>query len=179
VLGTFIRISNDNIHNLADNQNARILRRSTLYDLRGFFGEFHHPVELGGAFMEIKSFDAPALFGDHHVSEVRRILMEMPGVSEVYASSAFQVIQVSFDPTIITAEKIETRLQEAGYLGEIPMLVETGVATEKKEGDAFFRHTAVYETVRATVSFAQRVDHNNGRALWPCPGLGAVKMTDE
>ena len=129
--------------------------------------------------METKSFDAPALFGDHHVSEVRRILMEMTGVSDVYASSAFQVIEVSFDPTIINAEQIEVCLQEAGYLGEIPMLVETGVAIEKKEGDAFFRHTAVYETVKATVSFAQRVDHNNGRALWPCPGFGPVKMIDK
>ena len=129
--------------------------------------------------METKSFDAPALFADHHVSEVRRILMEMTGVSDVYASSAFQVIEVSFDPTIIKTEQIEERLQEAGYLGEIPMLVETGTAVEKKEGDAFFRHTATYETVKSTVSFAQRVDHNNARPLWPCPGLGPVKMTDE
>lgn len=129
--------------------------------------------------METKSFDAPALYGDHHVSEVRRILMELTGVSDVYASSAFQTIQVTFDPTIIQADQIEAQLQEAGYLGEIPMLVETGIAVEKKEGDAFFRHTAVYETVKTTVSFAQRVDQNHARPLWPCPGLGPVEMKDE
>lgn len=128
--------------------------------------------------METKSFEAPALYGDHHVSEVRRILLELTGVSEVYASSAFQVIEVKFDPKQIGADKIQARLEEAGYLGEIPMLVETGIAVEKKEGDTLFRHTAVYETIKSTVSFAQRVDYT-GRPLWPCPGLGPVKMLDE
>jgi copper chaperone CopZ len=128
--------------------------------------------------METKSFDAPALYADHHVSEVRRLLLELTGVSEVYASSAFQVIEVKFDPDQIKPEQIEARLQEAGYLGEIPMLIETGIAVEKKEGEGIFRHTAVYETVKTTVSFAQRVDSDK-RPLWPCPGLGPVKMTDD
>ena len=128
--------------------------------------------------METKRFEAPALYGDHHVSEARRILFEMAGVSDVYASSAFQIIEVTFDPEKTQAELIEARLQEAGYLGEIPLLVETGIAVERREGDGVFRHTAVYETVKSTVSFAQRVDYS-GRPLWPCPGLGAVKMDGE
>lgn len=127
--------------------------------------------------MRTISFEAPALYGDHHVSEVRRILLEMTGVSEVYASSAFQAIQVTFDPEQTQAELIEARLQEAGYLGEIPLLVEAGIAVQKKEGDEFFRHTAMYETVKSTVAFAQKVEQS-GRALWPCPGLGAVKMEE-
>jgi len=125
--------------------------------------------------MEIKTFESPTLFGDHHVSEVRRILLELTGVSEVYASSAFQIIEVKFDPVKIKAEQITACLEEAGYLGEVPMLIETGIAVEKKEGDNFFRHTAVYETIKGTVSFAQRVDYN-GRPLWPCPGMGVVKV---
>ena len=127
--------------------------------------------------METKAFETPALYGDHHVMEVRRILLEMPGVKEVYASSAFQIIEVSFDPKKVTGEKIEAKLQESGYLGVMPMLVESGIAVEKKEGDAAFRHTATYETVKKTVSFAQSVQHQ-GRPLWPCPGLGAVKMDE-
>ena len=127
--------------------------------------------------MRTISFEAPALYGDHHVSEVRRILLEIAGVSEVYASSAFQTIEVTFDPEKTQAELIEARLQEAGYLGEIPLLVETGIAVERREGDGVFRHTAVYETVKSTVSFAQRVDYS-GRPLWPCPGLGPVKMDE-
>ncbi len=125
--------------------------------------------------METRKFQAPALFGDHHVVEVRRILLELTGVSEVYASSAFQVIEVTFDPKKIKAEQIHARLEEAGYLGEIPILTETGTAVEKKDGDGVFRHTAVYETVKGTVSFAQRVDYS-GRPLWPCPGLGVLKV---
>ena len=127
--------------------------------------------------MEIKTFETPALYGDHHVSEVRRILLELTGVSEVYASSAFQIIEVQYDPAKIKVEQITACLEEAGYLGEVPMLIETGIAVEKKEGDNSFRHTAVYETVKGTVSFAQRVNYN-GRPLWPCPGFGAIKMTD-
>ena len=106
------------------------------------------------------------------------MILELKGVSEVYASSAFQVIEVKYDPTKIKIEQISACLEEAGYLGEVPMLMETGIAVEKKEGDNFFRHTVVYETVKGTVSFAQSVDFK-GRPLWPCPGLGAVKMTDD
>jgi copper chaperone CopZ len=128
--------------------------------------------------METKAFEAPALFGDHHVTEVQRILKELPGVEEVYASSAFQAIEVTFDESKINADKIAASLEEAGYLGEMPMLTEAGVAIERKEGDGVFRHTATYETIKKTVSFAQSVQYQ-GRPLWPCPGLGAVKMDNQ
>ena len=127
--------------------------------------------------METKAFEAPALYGDHHVSEVQSILKELPGIEDVYASSAFQAIEVTFDEKTTTADKIAARLEEAGYLGEVPMLAEAGVAVERKEGDGVFRHTATYETVKETVSFAQSVQHQ-GRPLWPCPGLGAVEMEE-
>lgn len=128
--------------------------------------------------METKTFETPALYADHHVTDARRILLELTGVSEVYASSAFQTIEVTFDPKKIKAEQIEARLREAGYLDEIPMLMEAGIAVERKEGDGVFRHSAVYETVKNTVAFAQRVSYQ-GRPLWPCPGLGLVKTTEE
>ena len=82
--------------------------------------------------METKAFETPALYGDHHVSEVQSILKELPGIEDIYASSAFQAIEVTFDEKKITADKIAARLEEAGYLGEVPMLAETGVAVEKK-----------------------------------------------
>jgi copper chaperone CopZ len=129
--------------------------------------------------MKTKAFEAPALYGDHHVSEVQRILKELPGVEDVYASSAFQTIEVTFDESKITADKISASLEEAGYLGEVPILAETGVAAYGKEdGNGNFRHTAVYETVKQTVSFAQRVQYQ-GRPLWPCPGIGVVQMDEE
>ncbi len=128
--------------------------------------------------MKTKAFEAPALYGDHHVLEVQRILRELPGVEDVYASSAFQVIEVTYDESKTTADKLAARLEEAGYLGDIPILAETGEAAYGREnGNSNFRHTAVYETVKKTVSFAQRVQYQ-GRPLWPCPGLGVIKMDE-
>jgi copper chaperone CopZ len=127
--------------------------------------------------METKTFEAPALYGDHHVTEVQRILQELTGVSEVYASSAFQVIEVTFDAEKISTEEITKQLEEAGYLGELPLTSESGIAVEKKGDDSAFRHTAVYETIKDSVSFAQSVRYT-GRPLWPCPGLGPVKQGD-
>ena len=127
--------------------------------------------------METKTFEAPALFADHHVTEVRRILLEL-GADDVYASSAFQVIEVTFDPGKIKAEEIASCLEKAGYLGEMAVETETGIAVEKRGDDVAFRHTATYETVKSTVSFAQNVNYT-GRALWPCPGLGPVKVADD
>lgn len=127
--------------------------------------------------MEKKTFEAPALYGDHHVSEVRRILLELTGVGDVYASSAFQIIEVTFDSEKISADEIAAQLNEAGYLDELPLPSETGTASVKAAGDYAFRHTALHETVK-TVSFAQNVV-NEGRRLWHCPGLGTLKMDDE
>ena len=120
--------------------------------------------------METRRFEAPALYADHHVCEVRRILFELSGVSEVYASSAFHVIEVTFDPQKVASEKIEACLREAGYLDELGILAEPEVAVAKTGDGGTFRHTAVYEGVKETVSFAQRVNYS-GRPLWPCPGM--------
>ena len=130
--------------------------------------------------METKTFDAPALYGDHHVSEVRRILLELEGVTDVYASSAFQVIEVTYDESKINDLQIAVKLDEAGYLGEWTVPVELSTATQQGDGQRppFFRHTATYETTRQTVSFAQRVNYQ-GRPLWHCPGIGVVKMDEE
>ncbi|GAB4460621.1 MAG: hypothetical protein OHK0041_24820 [Anaerolineales bacterium] len=127
--------------------------------------------------MQTKTFEAPALYGDHHVMEVRRILLGLQGVVDVYASSAFQTIQVTFDPEKIQEGTIEARLRETGYLDELPIPAEPGGAVRKAEDKDAFRHTAVYETVKNTVAFAQRVPYR-GRPLWYCPGMGAVKAEE-
>jgi copper chaperone CopZ len=128
--------------------------------------------------MQKSQFNTPALFGDHHVTEVRRLLLALPGVTEVYASSAFRVVEVMFDEAQIAHEDILHKLDEFGYLGEIPMLAETGVAVQRTEGDQSFRHTATYEALKKTVSFAQKVPYS-GRPLWNCPGMGVIKNMDE
>lgn len=103
------------------------------------------------------------------------MLFAMPGVKDVYASSAFHVVQVEFDEEQVTHEALLQVLEENGYLGEIPMMVETGEAAEK---NSVFRRTATYITVKKTVSFAQKAPYT-GRPLWNCPGMGVIKNMDE
>lgn len=129
--------------------------------------------------MEKKTFEAPALYGDHHVMEVRRILFELEGIVEVYASSAFQIIEVTYDESKVNDLQIAVKLDEAGYLGEWTLPIEMGTAAQQgEEKNPFFRHTITYETTKQTVSFAQRVNYQ-GRPLWHCPGIGAIRMEED
>ncbi len=124
--------------------------------------------------METQIFDAPTLYADHHVSEVRRLLLDLPGVQEVYASSAFYTIEVTYDPEKISAPEIRKTLEEAGYLGEWILPHESGEAvTSRDKGNAYFRHTTVHEQTRV-IGFAQQTAYQ-GRPLWPCPGLGVIE----
>lgn len=129
--------------------------------------------------MNTITLDLPTMFGDHHVVEVRRLLFEMKGVDEVYASSAFRVIEVTFNEDQVTIEQIKDTLDGAGYLGEIPIPVELSVAVNQRaEGEkSYFRHTAAFEQVKG-VSFGQNMPIS-GRPLWPCPGMGPNKEMDE
>jgi copper chaperone CopZ len=119
-------------------------------------------------------FEVPALYGDHHVIEVRRILLEIPGVQDVYASSAFQQVEVTYDPDKVDEQTISAKLGEAGYSGELPFPTEVNVAANEDRSLTYFRHTAVYETNRQVVSFSQNVAYT-GRPLWNCPGFGVIK----
>lgn len=124
--------------------------------------------------MQSKTFKTPALYGDHHVSEVRRILLENPGVEDVYASSSFQLVQVTYNPEKTSETELEKILDEAGYLGELTFPVETGASPYDGNGkETYFRHTTAYVQTQQTVSFVQNVSYL-GRPLWPCPGMGVI-----
>lgn len=125
--------------------------------------------------MQKSTFTTPALFGDHHVTDVRRLLFALPGVNDVYASSAFQTVQVGFDESKVTHEDILRMLQDAGYLDEIPMMMES---SEAQETNSVFRNTAIYASLKKTVSFVQKSPYR-GRPLWNCPGMGIIKNMDE
>ncbi len=126
--------------------------------------------------MKTITLEVPALYGDHHVLEVRRILLDTPGVSDVYASSAFQAVEVTYDPAKVDEQEITRKLEEAGYMEEWTLPVEADAATylEQDRSRSFFRHTAVFETSGQVVSFAQNVSYS-GRPLWNCPGMGVIK----
>jgi copper chaperone CopZ len=137
-----------------------------------------HPIS-GGVYMETKTFEVPALYADHHVTEVRKILLELEGVTNVYASSAFQIVEVTYDETKINDLQIAIKLDEAGYLGEWTIPIELEAAAQQGDGQKpFFRHSTSYETTKQTVSFGQTVSYQ-GRPLWHCPGIGAVQMDEE
>ncbi len=124
--------------------------------------------------MQKTLYSVPTMYGDHHVIEVRRILLGMPGVEDVNASSCFHTVEVSYDLSKVSAEEIETKLKEAGYLDELPTPVEAGAAAqEQRNGDAYFRHTTAFEQTKQVLNFARMVDYS-GRALWPCPGIGVI-----
>ncbi len=119
------------------------------------------------------TLELPSMYGDHHVVEVRRLLLELPGVADVYASSSFRIVEVQYDDAELTPDQIKAVLGEAGYLGELPMPAETSTPATENNGQTYFRHTAAFEQTGQVVNFGQKVPYN-GRPLWPCPGMGPI-----
>ena len=130
--------------------------------------------------MKVLTLELPAMYGDHHTIEVRRLLFEIDGVKDVYASSGFRAVEIEYDPEKIKPEDIEGKLDKAGYIGELPIPVEVHGESAATGNDrkGFFRHTAAYETTNQVVSFGQTVNYE-GRALWPCPGMTPLTGVDE
>jgi copper chaperone CopZ len=119
------------------------------------------------------------MYGDHHVTEVRHLLLELPGVSDVYASSSFQIVDIQYDEAKLSPDEIRAALDEAGYLGELPVVVEQGAVEDRENGDKpFFRETVAYEQTGNSIGFAQQVPFAD-RPLWPCPGMGPIKQIEE
>ena len=128
--------------------------------------------------MKTLILDLPAMYGDHHVIDVRRLLLEMPGIDEVYASSSFRVLEVTYDDKKVAEDQIKATLEKAGYLGELPIDTEVNIAaSEPSDAPRFFRHTALYEETLKTMGFAQTVSYQ-GRPLWPCPGMGPLEQKE-
>jgi copper chaperone CopZ len=79
--------------------------------------------------MEKLVLEVPTLWADHHVLKVRDALTGLEGVDDVYASSAWKQVLVSYDPAKTDPVAIEKTLAEAGYPvgeGETPMLALPG-----------------------------------------------------
>ncbi len=99
--------------------------------------------------MEKIILELPAMYADHHVLAVRDVLTELDGLEEVYASSAWKQVMISFDPAKIKQTAIEEALANAGYPvgeGEPPVLVEFGdVKRDPKWEELGIRVTETYE----------------------------------
>jgi copper chaperone CopZ len=77
--------------------------------------------------MEKVVFDVPSLWADHHVLKVRDALSKLEGVEDLYASSAWKQVMVTYDAGKTDDAAIQEALAEAGYpVGEggVPVLVE-------------------------------------------------------
>ncbi len=124
------------------------------------------------------AFDVPAMYADHHVIEVRRILLAIPGVAEVNASSAFQVVQIEYDPDKTSEDIIRQILGESGYLGDLQVPLESGKPAVGSDGDTYFRHTAASENTGTVISFGREIAASV-RPLWPCPGMASTPTTED
>jgi len=120
--------------------------------------------------MRSLTIGVPAMYADHHVVEVRRLLFAIPGVEEVNASAAFQVVEVGFDPALASEEALRQVLGEAGYLEELPVPAESGLPAVGRDGATYWRNAASVEPAGPVVAFGQQIPFA-GRPLWPCPGM--------
>jgi len=129
--------------------------------------------------MTVTTIDLPAMYGDHHVTEVRRILFDLDGVEEVYASSSFRAAEVTYNSKKIKKADLVAKLEEAGYIGELPIPEETDIPANEANGKgSFFRHTEAYAQTSNVVSFSQEIGQG-GRGLWPCPGMEPIRGMDQ
>jgi copper chaperone CopZ len=99
--------------------------------------------------------NVPGMWADHHVLNVRDALFELEGIEELYASSAWKQVLVTYDPGQLDEAAIESKLAEAGYPvdGEgPPILVEpTEIRRDPQWHVLGFRTT---ETNRADVEMS-------------------------
>lgn len=124
--------------------------------------------------MKTFTLEVPAMYGDHHVIEVRHLLSEIPGVEDIYASSAFHLVEVTYDEDKADEGQIKAKLEEAGYLGELELPVESNVAEIQKRDETVYRHTESIEQSGKVVTFARKVPFAS-HSSWPCPGMGVIK----
>lgn len=65
--------------------------------------------------MEKLQLRLPDMYADHHVLKVRTVLAALPGINNVVASSAFQMVALEFDPQTTSAAAVQDALAAAGY----------------------------------------------------------------
>jgi copper chaperone CopZ len=57
----------------------------------------------------------PAMWADHHVTRVKRLLSPIAGVEDVLASSAFKAVVIEYDPQKTSEAALIKVLTDAGY----------------------------------------------------------------
>ena len=120
------------------------------------------------------SLELPSMYGDHHVINVRQILLEMDGVKDVYASSGFRVVEVEYNSKKTPKKDLIAALEKAGYTSDFNLPEELPIPANEQKEKAFFRHSEASEQTGNIVGFQQNVKFQRS-PLWPCPGMGPLK----
>lgn len=92
--------------------------------------------------MERVTLQVPSMYADHHVTAIKRTLGELAGVSGIEASAAFKLLEVSFDPDLVTSSAIREHLVEMGHRFEEEVPPQGPV----DEGDPAWRATGPRDT---------------------------------
>ena len=120
--------------------------------------------------MEKVALNVPGMYGDHHVLAVRDILGRLPGVEDIYASSAFKQVVVKFDPAKAKPADFEGALSAQGY-GQneepAPAVVIETPAQRWQSGAQFVVASGIAESVRFE---APPMNWGAGGPR-PCPGF--------
>jgi copper chaperone CopZ len=132
--------------------------------------------------MEKVTLNVPGMYGDHHVLAVRDLLGKLPGVENIYATSAFKQVVVTFDPTKSKPADFEKVLKAEGYMESEarPDITDT-IKAQRHGGSQFVVASGIAETVRFE---APPVNWGAGGPR-PCPGFefrtfaGGVHPGDE
>lgn len=83
-------------------------------------------------------FLLPDLWADHHVIKVRKLLVDTPGVVDVYASSAFKEVAIEYDPGKVDPSTLAKLLADAGYPPSDRVIPDDG-AVVYGEADSMWR----------------------------------------
>jgi len=111
----------------------------------------------------------PLLYGDHHTLAVRSILSALPGISDLYVSSAQHLVSLSYDPEKVDPQAIEKALAEHGY--EVGGPEPTFVPSLASEFERSSRYSSLVTGSGDALAFAEQTQVRDGRPLWPCPGF--------
>jgi len=118
--------------------------------------------------MDKLALTIPTLYGDHHTVAVRRILGELPGVTNVFVSAASHQVSLTHDAGKTSRQAIEKALADQGYAsgeGDVTYPVQTALPEDAT------RHTATIAGTGTSLAFAEVTQVVQGRPLWPCPGF--------
>lgn len=113
----------------------------------------------------------PAVFGDHHTNEIRRILSELNGVKGFDVSCAFNEVRIEIDPKATNQDAVEQHLRHKGYASG-----EAAPRFFSSQTQKTAKHTEVESDV---IAFHEAEPSWAGGPLWPCPGLEYQPTIDE